>query len=207
MDWNLLWKAVLVVIGGTLLLRLAGRKSISQMTLAQTVIMIGLGSLLVQPIVGHDIWATFAVGFMLILTLIVIEYIEVKADKVEGFVTGRAKLIIRDGVLQEKKLRKLRFTVDQLEMKLRQQNIASINDVKWATLEPNGQVGCELNESAKPATKQDIHALRKDIESLHKLFTDTSLANTSLQKSSMQESLFTEVADKGHLENIPERLE
>ena len=46
MDLDWIWKAVLIVLSGTLLLRIAGRKSISQMTLAQTVIMIGIGSLL-----------------------------------------------------------------------------------------------------------------------------------------------------------------
>ena len=207
MDWNLLWKAVLVVIGGTLLLRLAGRKSISQMTLAQTVIMIGLGSLLVQPIVGHDIWATFAVGLMLILTLIVLEYVQVKVDQAEGFVTGRAKLIIRDGVLQEKTLRKLRFTVDQLEMKIRLQNVTSIRDIKCATLEPNGQVWLELVESAKPATKQDIYILRREIELLHELLTNTSHLAPSPRESTARETLFTEVADEGHIEDVSKHLD
>lgn len=52
MDMDLIWKSVVIVIGGTILLRIAGRKSISQMTLSQVVIMIGIGSLLVQPLVG-----------------------------------------------------------------------------------------------------------------------------------------------------------
>lgn len=206
MDWNLLWKAVLVVVVGTLLLRLAGRKSISQMTLAQTVIMIGIGSLLVQPIAGKNIWVTFVVGLMLILTLIVIELLEIKVDKAEGFVTGRAKVIIRDGVLQEKKLRKLRFTVDQLEMKLRQQNVTRISDVKWATLEPNGQVGCELTESAKPATKQDIHTLRQEIESLQKLLSAAPLPTLAANEPN-RKSLFTEVENKGTMQDVPDHLE
>jgi uncharacterized membrane protein YcaP (DUF421 family) len=61
-DIDLIWKAILVVVGGTLLLRVAGRKSISQMSLAQVVIMVGIGSLLVQPIVGKSIWSTSIIG-------------------------------------------------------------------------------------------------------------------------------------------------
>ncbi|HZH58601.1 MAG TPA: hypothetical protein VEY70_03280 [Metabacillus sp.] len=34
MDIDLIWKSVVIVIGGTILLRIAGRKSISQMTLS-----------------------------------------------------------------------------------------------------------------------------------------------------------------------------
>ncbi|GGF25213.1 hypothetical protein GCM10010954_25100 [Halobacillus andaensis] len=43
------------------------------MTLAQTVIMIAIGSLLIQPVSGKNIWVTFGVGSILVLTLIVIE--------------------------------------------------------------------------------------------------------------------------------------
>jgi hypothetical protein len=38
MEWDLIWKAVLVVLAGTFLLRIAGRKTISQMTLADQVL-------------------------------------------------------------------------------------------------------------------------------------------------------------------------
>ncbi|WP_405102717.1 hypothetical protein [Oceanobacillus sp. FSL H7-0719] len=86
MDWDLLWKAIIIVVGGTILLRFAGRKSISQMTLAQTVIMIGIGSLLIQPIAGEGIWSTLLVGLFLVLTLIVIEHMQVKWDSFEKLI-------------------------------------------------------------------------------------------------------------------------
>ncbi len=164
MDYGLLWKAVIVVLGGTLLLRLAGRKSISQMTLAQTVIMVGIGSLLIQPVVGKNIWSTLGVGGVLVLTLIIMEYFQVKSDRVEAFITGKAKVLIKNGELQEDQLKKLRLTIDQLEMKLRQQNVTRMGDVKWATLEPNGQIGYELMEEAKPVTKKEFQALYEDIQ-------------------------------------------
>ncbi|KAA2297616.1 DUF421 domain-containing protein, partial [Clostridioides difficile] len=41
MDW--IWKSVLLVLIGMILLRIAGRKSISQMSVATTVIMISIG--------------------------------------------------------------------------------------------------------------------------------------------------------------------
>ncbi|MGG0643893.1 DUF421 domain-containing protein [Sporosarcina gallistercoris] len=206
MDWHLLWKAIFVALVGTFLLRLAGRKSISQMTLPQTVIVIGLGSLIVQPIVGHDIWSTFTVGLVLVLTLIMMEYSQVKLDKMEHLITGRAKLIIKDGVIQEKTLHKLRFTVDQLEMKLREQGISRVSDIKWATLEPNGQVGCEFMESAKPVTKQDLHVLRLEIESLRSLLSDKSGLTSSPQNPSSDNSLFTEVANKRDNADRPKHL-
>jgi uncharacterized membrane protein YcaP (DUF421 family) len=156
MQWDLIWKAALVVVVGTLLLRVAGRKSISQMTLAQTVIMIAIGSLLIQPVTGKSVWVTFAVAGTLVATLIVLEFFQVKFDPFEKFITGRSKILIENGTLNLKNLSKLRLTVDQLEMQLRQAGVSKISDVKWATLEPNGQLGYLLQENAQPATKGDI---------------------------------------------------
>jgi uncharacterized membrane protein YcaP (DUF421 family) len=106
MDWDWIWKSVIIVLGGTMLLRVAGRKSISQMTLAQTVIMIGIGSLLIQPLAGENIWTTLGVGAMLVLTLIIIEFAQLKSDKIETLITGKAKVLIENGQLKEENLLK-----------------------------------------------------------------------------------------------------
>ncbi|RBP00827.1 DUF421 domain-containing protein [Rossellomorea aquimaris] len=164
LDW--IWKAVLIVVAGTLLLRVAGRKSISQMTLTQTVIMIGIGSLLIQPVAGKNIWTTIGVGLVLVLTLMVMEYLQVKSDRVERMITGKSKLLMENGQLIEKNFKKLRMTVDQLEMKLRQQGVSKLSDVKWATLEPNGQVGVELMPQAKPVTMKDFEQLQAQVQRL-----------------------------------------
>ncbi|HWL12008.1 MAG TPA: DUF421 domain-containing protein, partial [Ureibacillus sp.] len=75
------------------------------MTLAQTVIMIGLGTLLIEPISGEDVWTTFMVGLALVLTLVIVEYAQVKSDKVEKFITGKAKILVEHGTIQEQNFR------------------------------------------------------------------------------------------------------
>lgn len=203
MDW--IWKAVLIIIVGTIILRIAGRKSISQMTLSQTVIMIAIGSLLIQPVAGKNIWVTFGVGGVLVLTLIVMEYSQVKFDFIERFMTGRAVSIIEKGQLNEKNLKKLRFSVDQLEMKLRQSNVSCIEDLKSATLEPNGQVGFELKDDKKPATKKDIDDLGKQIQLMIQLLNPNQAVQTS-KESPQMEDIFKEVERKKHQQVHPDRL-
>lgn len=203
-----IWKSILMVVGGTLLLRLAGRKSISQMTLAQTVIMIGIGSLLIQPLAGKNIWTTLSIGSMLVLTLIVIEYAQLKSNKIEQFITGKSKILIENGNINEKNFKKLRFTIDQLEMKLRQLNVTSIENVKWATLEPNGQIGFELKSDYQPATKKDIQSLQQEIQQITQLLnqTQTIKKNPYPQKSNNQ-NIFSEVAKNQHNSELPNRLQ
>ncbi|WP_010173783.1 DUF421 domain-containing protein [Bacillus coahuilensis] len=203
MEFQWIWKAVLIVFVGTILLRIAGRKSISQMTLAQTVIMIGIGSLLIQPLAGKNIWVTFGVGMMLVLTLVVTEYLQVKFDWFETFITGKSKMIIDNGVIQEDSLKKLRMTVDQLEMKLRQQTISRMEDVKYATLEPNGQVGVELQNDAKPATKKDIQDLMSEVQHLKTSLNVMAMAqNVSINHG----DIFEEILYEGHGKEPPTYL-
>lgn len=209
MDFDWIWKAILIVLGGTFLLRIAGRKSISQMTLAQTVIMIGIGSLLIQPVAGKNIWTTLGVGGILVLTLVIIEYAQIKSDGIEKLITGKSKILIENGILNETNLRKLRFTVDQLEMKLRQQNVTNISDVKWATLEANGQVGFELKQDAQPVTKKEFKLLQQDIQLVLELLNSTlaKQIHQPLQQPNYQQDLFSEVAQNSHNNAPPEHLQ
>ncbi|MFD5852718.1 DUF421 domain-containing protein [Cytobacillus pseudoceanisediminis] len=207
MEFDWIWNSILVVIGGTLLLRIAGRKSISQMTLAQVVIMIGIGSLLIEPVSGESIWTTLAVGLILVLTLVIMEYAQMKSDKFEKFITGQSKIIIEDGKLNEQNLRKLRFTVDQLEMKLRQHNVAVISDVRWATLEANGQVGYELKEEAQPVTKKEFLQLQADVQQLIHLLEPAFAKGFSVHMvPENEEDIFTEVAEET-TDSVPDRLQ
>ncbi|MCM3584300.1 DUF421 domain-containing protein [Mesobacillus maritimus] len=202
MDFDWVWKAIIIVLGGTALLRFAGRKSISQMTLAQTVIMIGIGSLLIQPVAGENIWVTLGVGLVLVITLFLMEIGQVKSDTIEKIITGKSKILIENGNINEKNLRKLRFTVDQLEMNLRQQNVSRISDVEYATIEPNGQVGYTLKQEAQPVTIKQFQELQQDLQQIKQLLL---IPQNQAQQSDLNHSqnLFTEVARNAHNEDVP----
>ncbi|RBP90558.1 uncharacterized membrane protein YcaP (DUF421 family) [Cytobacillus firmus] len=156
---NFIWESVLLIFSGVLLLRVAGRKSISQMTLAQTVVMISIGTIIIQPIVETSVWKTIAAAAILVGSLILMEYLQVKFNFIEKFITGKSKIVIENGKLKTANMRKLRFTADQLEMRLRTSGITKISDVKMATLEPNGQLGYELMNDAKPLTVGEFKRL------------------------------------------------
>lgn len=201
LDW--IWKTILIVIIGTFLLRIAGRKSISQMTIAETIIMISIGTVLVQPVSNKNIWITFGVGAILILTLIVMEYAQIKGDGFEKLITGKSKVIIENGRLNEKNLMKLRLTVDQLEMKLRQKNVTKISDVQWATLEQNGQVGYVLKDEKQPVTKKEFEQLTLQLQGI---LNQVQAINQTNQPLPNQQTIFSEVSGEGHEDTPPERL-
>lgn len=157
--WSEIWKALVLIIVGMLVLRLAGRKSISQMTIPTTIAMISIGTIIVQPIADHSILITIVAAAVFIGVLIVVEWLQVRWGALERLIKGPAVIVIEEGQLQAKNLKKLRLTVDELEMSLRGQGISRLSDVKTATIEPNGQLGYELQDSAKPVTMAQVEAL------------------------------------------------
>lgn len=210
MDFNLIWQAVLIVIVGTMLLRVAGRKTISQMTLAETVLMISIGTLIIQPVTSQSVWVSFIVGAILVLTLLVMEYGQLKSDGIEKWITGKSKVVIENGQINERKMAKLRLTVDQLEMNLRQKNVTNISDVEWATLEPSGQLGYTLKQESQPATKKDIQQLQLSVNQLMTSQSQLEQLTKQLNETntqSTQENIFTEVKNKGHKYAPPEHLQ
>ncbi|WP_019392567.1 DUF421 domain-containing protein [Priestia filamentosa] len=156
---NFIWQSAILILAGIFLLRIAGRKSISQMTLPQTVVMISLGTIIVQPIVEKSMMKAIGGAAVFTLAIVVLEYIQVKSNAFEKFLTGKSKTVIQNGQLDIKTLKKLRLTVDQLEIRLRNQGIANIQDVKMATIEPNGQLGYDLQDDAKPLTVGEFKTL------------------------------------------------
>ncbi|KGR79189.1 DUF421 domain-containing protein [Ureibacillus manganicus] len=187
------WQTVIIFYVGRLLLRLAGRKSISQMTITQVIVMIGIGSLLIQPVAGENLFRTLAIGLLITLLMVLTEYLEMKFDILETISTGKAKIVIEDGNLNQKALRKLRMSVDRLETRLRQSGIPSIDDVKYATIEVSGQIGYELKENKKPVTKEEFDLLMKEILNLKKLMG----MNTSSQlNEDHSNNIFSEMKSK-----------
>ncbi len=183
MDFSLIWQTLLIFIVGTLFLRISGRKTISQMTIPQTVIMIAIGTLLIQPVAGHGLGNTFMVAGLLVLFLMIAEYIQLKLDKAEGALSGKATPVIENGTLNESHLKKHRLTVDKLEERLRQVGITHISDVQYATLETSGQLGYTLKPNKQPATKQDI-------QDLHELIINNTV--TPQPFSNQSKNIFTE---------------
>lgn len=206
MDLDWIWKAVLIIGAGVMLLRTAGRRSISQMTISQTVIMISIGTLLIQPVSGKNIWITLATAALLILTLLFLEYIQIKWDVAESFLTGRAKIVIENGVIHQQNLKKLKLSMDKLEMRLRQSGIENIHDVRWATIEPSGQIGYALTESKKAATKEDIEQLRRAIQSMA-MQLNLSLPPSPPKQPPAGTNLFSEVQQEQNVPTPPNYLQ
>lgn len=178
------------------------------MTLAEIILMISIGTLMIQPVTSKSVWGSFVIGAVLVLTLLVMEYGQLKSDGLEKLITGKSKVVIENGTLNEKELTKLRLTVDQLEMNLRQKNVTSISDVQWVTIEPSGQLGLTLKQEAQPASKKDIQRLQESIITLMTNQSQLEQLTKKLSETNMQfdkGNIFSEVNNKRHKQTYSTR--
>lgn len=169
------------------------------MTMSQTVIMIALGTLIIQPVTGKGLWTTFVVAAILVVALLVTELIQIKSDKAESLISGKSVAVIQEGEIIEANLKKLRLTVDKLETRLRQLGITSVNDVQTATIEVSGQIGYTLKPQKQPATKEDIDNLIQMIQQKNPVSFSTS--------SQSKDDIFTEVVNEGSSNPSPNHLQ
>jgi uncharacterized membrane protein YcaP (DUF421 family) len=174
------------------------------MTAAPTVIMISIGTLLMHPLKNQNIWITLISASILIVSLVAIEYIQLKWDFAETLFNGKSEIVIEHGILNEKTLKTLRISVDELEMLLRQNGIESMEDVQWATIEPSGQLGYSLIDKKKFATKEDIDKIHNLLSTLISQANSNTSEHPSKNKSNS--NIFSEIKN-GHNSSHPDHLE
>ncbi|WP_227935398.1 hypothetical protein [Alkalihalobacillus deserti] len=92
---DFIWESILMVISGFLLLRISGRKSIAQMTITTTIVMISIGAIIVQPIIEDSVTKTLITIAIFIGVLVFIEYLQMKFNSLEKFFTVKQYQLLR----------------------------------------------------------------------------------------------------------------
>ncbi|WP_336775992.1 DUF421 domain-containing protein [Paenibacillus sp. MMO-58] len=189
--------ALLFAAVSILLLRLAGRKSISQMTMPQLGILLTVGAIMGSEVSGKGALKTIVAAAVFIAVLVGVEWLTTKSNTAERLLKGVAIPVIENGEMKIENLRKLRISVDDLEKRLRMIGVSAFQDVKSATIEVNGELGYELFPHAKPVTIRDLETLLKSY---------FPLANASHTVTSDSRNIFSEVREP-HKSEVPTQLQ
>jgi len=152
MDLNFMWEALVVLFVGYCLIRIAGKKTVGEMTGLEIITLLAMASMIGHALKGDGLLRTLTTLCIFVALLVTIQYLSVKINLVEKLFMGKATLVIQNGQIIPANLKKLRLTVDQLEAKLRANGITSFSQLKNATIEMSGQIGYEWMRHAKPVT-------------------------------------------------------
>lgn len=139
--------------------RLMGKKQIAQLTFFDYVIGISIGSIAAQGAVDPAIHYTEMVTGMVIFTLfsLVLSHICLKSYTSRKLLDGTSVILIENGIIMEKGLKKSKLTVNDLLEQCRQKNAFDIADVEFAILETSGKLSVLLKSSNQPLTPKDMN--------------------------------------------------
>jgi uncharacterized membrane protein YcaP (DUF421 family) len=125
-----------------LLMRMLGRRELSSMEPFDIILLVVIGDLVQQGVTQSDYSVTgalLAVSTIALLTVL-ISWTSLRIPKLRPVLAGEPIVLVEDGEVVEKNLRRQRITVQEVEQEARLEQIASLEDVRWAILETNGQI-------------------------------------------------------------------
>lgn len=139
---DIVTRATVLFLFVFLVTRLIGRRELASLEPFDLILLVVVGDLIQQGITQSDmsvVGAVLATGTFAVLVLAV-SYVGFRFPRLQPLLDPQPLIVVQDGEVIEKNLRKERMTFDELLAEARQQQIASLDEVRWAVLESNGKV-------------------------------------------------------------------
>ena len=141
---------LLIIVG----IRLLGKRQIGELEPSELVLALIIADLASVPMQDNGI--PLLSGVIPIVTLLavasVLSVLTVRSIRFRALLCGRPSIVVENGVVQERELRRNRFTIDELLEELRGQGYADFQSVKFAVLETNGRLSVLPYAAEKPVT-------------------------------------------------------
>lgn len=140
------------------LTKMLGRKQVSQLSAFDYVIGISMGSIAAEMTINMD--APFFDGLLAMFTYSLISYgisfITIKSINLRRFFTGTPVILIKDGKIIRKNLRKSLLDINDLMQECRSSGYFNINDISYAVLEACGKLSFLPKTQNRPVTLKDL---------------------------------------------------
>lgn len=159
----------------SILMRIMERKEISEMTFFNFASAIAIGSVAGNLAFNNDLSILNGIISLIgwsLLTLLS-GRIVIKSKKARKLINGEPLIIIKNGKIMEKPLRKVNLDIDALTALLRQENIFSITEVEYAIFETTGKLS---------VMKKDNKHQKKLLPTITEVVSDGVINENNLEK-------------------------
>lgn len=125
-----------------LITRVVGRRELSSMEPFDLIMLVVIGDLVQQGITQNDysITGAFIVLSVIGLMTVAVAYLSFRVRWLRPVLEGGPVVLVEDGKLIERNLRRERLTVGEVEAEARMQQIDKLEDVRIAVLETSGRI-------------------------------------------------------------------
>ena len=133
-------RTVILYVFVILAIRLMGKRQISDMQPSELVVTMMISDIASLPM--QNTAQPLLSGVVPVLVLVSLELtvsaVMLKSRLFRKLISGSPVVVIEDGRLLQRQLKRLRLTTDELCAQLRQQNVFSLQDVQYCIVETNG---------------------------------------------------------------------
>lgn len=186
----ILIRTIILYIIVLIVMRIMGKREIGQLQPFELAISILIADLASVPMADTGI--PISNGIIPILGLLVmhllISVINIKSMRARGLLCGKPSILIYRGKIDEKALKKERFTLNELQERLRAQNIVNLGDVEYAILETSGQVTVIQKPNKRTTIPEDFNIMPEYEGISYDLVVDGKIMSENLKQIGKNET-------------------
>lgn len=180
------FRAIILYILVLLVMRCMGKREIGQLQPFELAISIMIADLATIPMseLGTPIFYGVVPILALLLMHLLISFINLKSIKFREFICGKPSILIYRGKIDENVMKKENFTINELQERLRGNNIFDLGDVEYAILETSGQITVIPKPDKRGVTLEDMNIKGEYLGIPYDLIVDGVIQEENLQKIS-----------------------
>jgi uncharacterized membrane protein YcaP (DUF421 family) len=139
---DLVLRAIVVFVLILVITRAVGRRELSSMEPFDLILLVVMGDLIQQGVTQSDYSLTGAAIVIVTIAVLTVltAYLGFRFRRLRPLLEGEPVVLVSDGRVLEKNLRRQRMTLEELLAEARLQSIARLEDIRFAVLETNGRV-------------------------------------------------------------------
>jgi uncharacterized membrane protein YcaP (DUF421 family) len=125
-----------------LVTRVAGKRELSSMEPFDLILLVVIGDLVQQGITQSDYSVTGALIVISTITVLTVtlSFVNFRLRFLRGVLEGQPVVLVENGRVLDRNMRRERITREELEAEGRQQQVTSIDEMRWAVLETSGRI-------------------------------------------------------------------
>jgi uncharacterized membrane protein YcaP (DUF421 family) len=139
---DLVLRAVIIYVLVFIFTRVLGRRELSTLQPFDLILLVVIGDLVQSGVTQNDLSVT---GVILVVCTIgalqvLVSYVSFRFRRLRPFLQGEPIVLVENGKIIERNMRRERLSLDDLAEKARMSEIATIGEIRWAVLETNGDI-------------------------------------------------------------------
>lgn len=176
------YRTIILYIIVIISIRIMGKRQIGEMQPGELVVTLLISDIAAMPLQDTNQPVLFGVAaiFTLVTLEILMSVIELKSFFMRKLISGKSVILIKDGTIDQKELKKVRMTVLDLVEMLRNQQVFDLSTVSFAVLETGGNLSVLLKSKSQPVTAGDLNVKKGSAELPLPVISDGKLLSESM---------------------------